>query len=153
MLSFHFIIFCVIDSFFFFFFFFFLMIRRPPRSTLFPYTTLFRSALGHLGQQPGDAGVQRRGPEARFLLGPAGMGEGDVVGDVGRCHQAAVGGVQGRVGALAADVAADQVRPGHGTTTIFSPSPERMVSNASPILSRGNWWVTTGASSSRRRSR
>src|SRR6266853_2391724 len=28
---------------FFVFFFFFLMIRRPPRSTLFPYTTLFRS--------------------------------------------------------------------------------------------------------------
>src|SRR5438105_8079725 len=28
------------------FFFFFLMIRRPPRSTLFPYTTLFRSRLG-----------------------------------------------------------------------------------------------------------
>src|SRR5439155_20375156 len=26
-----------------FFFFFFLMLRRPPRSTLFPYTTLFRS--------------------------------------------------------------------------------------------------------------
>src|SRR3712207_7241765 len=30
--------------FFFLLFFFFLMIRRPPRSTLFPYTTLFRSA-------------------------------------------------------------------------------------------------------------
>src|SRR5215203_6993136 len=29
----------------FFRFFFFLMIRRPPRSTLFPYTTLFRSKL------------------------------------------------------------------------------------------------------------
>src|SRR5256885_13804869 len=29
-----------------FFFFFFLMIRRPPRSTLFPYTTLFRSYRG-----------------------------------------------------------------------------------------------------------
>src|SRR3712207_9310696 len=29
----------------YFFFFFFLMIRRPPRSTLFPYTTLFRSSL------------------------------------------------------------------------------------------------------------
>src|SRR3982750_5007431 len=29
----------------FLFFFFFLMIRRPPRSTLFPYTTLFRSIL------------------------------------------------------------------------------------------------------------
>src|SRR6266478_7585061 len=30
---------------FFFFFFFFLMLRRPPGSTLFPYTTLFRSFL------------------------------------------------------------------------------------------------------------
>src|SRR2546429_5590545 len=29
--------------------FFFLMIRRPPRSTLFPYTTLFRSELAVLG--------------------------------------------------------------------------------------------------------
>src|SRR2546425_1898945 len=41
---------------FFFFFFFFLMIRRPPRSTLFPYTTLFRSErLGHdreVGEAP-----------------------------------------------------------------------------------------------------
>src|ERR1039457_3305021 len=34
---------CVTLFVFFFFFFFFLMIRRPPRSTLFPYTTLFRS--------------------------------------------------------------------------------------------------------------
>src|SRR5256885_13222702 len=33
-------------------FLFFLMIRRPPRSTLFPYTTLFRSALaGGFGRQ------------------------------------------------------------------------------------------------------
>src|SRR5256885_10960744 len=31
------------------FFFFFLMIRRPPRSTLFPYTTLFRSVVAALG--------------------------------------------------------------------------------------------------------
>src|SRR5436189_2919241 len=30
-------------------FFFFLLIRRPPRSTLFPYTTLFRSGLPRLG--------------------------------------------------------------------------------------------------------
>src|SRR5882757_8870123 len=42
------------------FFFFFLMIRRPPRSTLFPYTTLFRSrqlqvVVAQLGQH-----VQRR---------------------------------------------------------------------------------------------
>src|SRR6185436_20700487 len=32
------------------FFFFFLMIRRPPRSTLFPYTTLFRSRSFRLGR-------------------------------------------------------------------------------------------------------
>src|SRR6201989_3686521 len=31
-------------------FFFFLMIRRPPRSTLFPYTTLFRSVAGQTCQ-------------------------------------------------------------------------------------------------------
>src|SRR5256886_7825278 len=31
--------------------FFFLMIRRPPRSTLFPYTTLFRSDPAQLGRQ------------------------------------------------------------------------------------------------------
>src|SRR2546426_6011596 len=37
-----------------FFFFFFLMIRRPPRSTLFPYTTLFRSHRPLQGlRQPG----------------------------------------------------------------------------------------------------
>src|SRR5258707_9137190 len=38
-----------------FFFFFFLMIRRPPRSTLFPYTTLFRSAAGTAGARPATA--------------------------------------------------------------------------------------------------
>src|SRR3712207_7520679 len=34
--------------------FFFLMIRRPPRSTLFPYTTLFRSDFGADTDRPGD---------------------------------------------------------------------------------------------------
>src|SRR2546430_11964355 len=33
-------------------FFFFLMIRRPPRSTLFPYTTLFRSGDGRQHLNP-----------------------------------------------------------------------------------------------------
>src|SRR5256885_13134974 len=32
------------------------MIRRPPRSTLFPYTTLFRSNKGRLGQEQGKQG-------------------------------------------------------------------------------------------------
>src|SRR5271169_3832147 len=50
---------------FFIFFFFFLMIRRPPRSTLFPYTTLFRS--------PGRARRSRPTSEPRYpgrLLAP-----------------------------------------------------------------------------------
>src|SRR3712207_8601089 len=48
-------------------YFFFLMIRRPPRSTLFPYTTLFRSRVE----------LERAGVE-RGLLSPAG---GDLGGD------------------------------------------------------------------------
>src|SRR2546421_4134996 len=62
-------------------FFFFLMIRRPPRSTLFPYTTLFRSFFvsdfhdergldpgmpGVLGDGPGEGG---RGPNAALQHG------------------------------------------------------------------------------------
>src|SRR3712207_8629823 len=39
------------------------MIRRPPRSTLFPYTTLFRSDLGPLADELG----QHRGHPARVL--------------------------------------------------------------------------------------
>src|SRR6266536_6667863 len=53
---------------FFFFFFFFLMIRRPPRSTLFPYTTLFRS--GRAGGADHHA-VLPGGPWLPALLGPA----------------------------------------------------------------------------------
>src|SRR5256885_13297899 len=37
-----------------YFFFFFLMIRRPPRSTLFPYTTLFRSRSGDRAAREAD---------------------------------------------------------------------------------------------------
>src|SRR2546422_6809853 len=59
-------------------FFFFLMIRRPPRSTLFPYTTLFRSVhdeAHHLllerrigrGHALRDAGVELLGAEPRPL--------------------------------------------------------------------------------------
>src|SRR2546426_485549 len=36
---------------------FFLMIRRPPRSTLFPYTTLFRSSVGRVAELGGGEGV------------------------------------------------------------------------------------------------
>src|SRR2546427_6656691 len=42
-----------------FLFFFFLMIRRPPRSTLFPYTTLFRSARASPARTPEARGAAR----------------------------------------------------------------------------------------------
>src|SRR5258708_37272797 len=42
------------------FFFFFLMIRRPPRSTLFPYTTLFRSVFSQSGPYAMMAGEMRK---------------------------------------------------------------------------------------------
>src|SRR2546422_4480289 len=46
------------------FFFFFLMIRRPPRSTLFPYTTLFRSRRDREGHGRSASGGARRGRDA-----------------------------------------------------------------------------------------
>src|SRR5256885_9181648 len=63
------------------FFFFFLMIRRPPRSTLFPYTTLFRSSPVGREQCPGDRGslgagcpvacaLRRHPPGGRGAAGP-----------------------------------------------------------------------------------
>src|SRR5438874_6735822 len=44
-----------------YFLFFFLMIRRPPRSTLFPYTTLFRSLSAHWRHRPLFSGDEVRG--------------------------------------------------------------------------------------------
>src|SRR5260370_17373845 len=45
-----------------FFSFFFLMIRRPPRSTLFPYTTLFRSNLKSRLQPRSSASIEQVSP-------------------------------------------------------------------------------------------
>src|SRR3712207_8092427 len=67
----------------FFSLFFFLMIRRPPRSTLFPYTTLFRSARANedaqlrrprrrVGSAPAGRAARdaaRRGPQCRAVQG------------------------------------------------------------------------------------
>src|SRR2546422_1991982 len=44
------------------FHFFFLMIRRPPRSTLFPYTTLFRSQRRAVADVAGAGGVRPHQP-------------------------------------------------------------------------------------------
>src|SRR3712207_7857763 len=52
-------------------FFFFLMIRRPPRSTLFPYTTLFRSCPEIGARRPRGIGLALRVVQ----LGPFGCGQ------------------------------------------------------------------------------
>src|SRR5256885_12650477 len=69
-------------------FFFFLMIRRPPRSTLFPYTTLFRSArppAGHccersVGGRAGHAVLAGRGWLRRSRGRPHGCGRRRLAG-------------------------------------------------------------------------
>src|SRR2546428_10036054 len=58
--------------------FFFLMIRRPPRSTLFPYTTLFRSAVGQGHGLHGAGGADALGAE-----GQVGGRQGDSRSDAG----------------------------------------------------------------------
>src|SRR6185295_17880341 len=50
--------------------FFFLMIRRPPRSTLFPYTTLFRSVLVHAAIDDVDVAGRVEAGERHRLRGP-----------------------------------------------------------------------------------
>src|SRR2546422_6426719 len=61
-------------------FFFFLMIRRPPRSTLFPYTTLFRSQGSPGGRAPEGRHARvpgRPSPGARGLSRGGAAGPGD----------------------------------------------------------------------------
>src|SRR6266496_4883127 len=61
------------------FFFFFLMIRRPPRSTLFPYTTLFRSPRTPGSRPPArpPAGARSRSRRRRDGPGRAARPPGD----------------------------------------------------------------------------
>src|SRR5207249_11514228 len=59
------------------FIFFFLIIPRPPRSTLFPYTTLFRSIIG-LHRLPARL-VGQRGPPALHARGDAGAVGADLL--------------------------------------------------------------------------
>src|SRR3712207_7772769 len=61
-------------------FFFFLMIRRPPRSTLFPYTTLFRSGAGGAGDPARGRAQLAAAPDAARRRPPGGgrsAGDGD----------------------------------------------------------------------------
>src|SRR5256885_2751683 len=73
------------------------MIRRPPRSTLFPYTTLFRS--GQIDDQPVGRLISRRRPgrgEPEIEVGEAGLeagrrrGQEPAAGRLGRKGEGAV---------------------------------------------------------------
>src|SRR2546430_12612411 len=56
---------------YYYFFFFFLMIRRPPRSTLFPYTTLFRSKIFGAGEKATQLCSQASAASVMLSLGSA----------------------------------------------------------------------------------
>src|SRR3712207_8395962 len=76
--------------------FFFLMIRRPPRSTLFPYTTLFRSLddAGHLAR-PRRHHHNLVGQEHRLVDVVSDEYAGDA-GRLGDAHELEVHGLAGR---------------------------------------------------------
>src|SRR3712207_8336333 len=69
---------CVVE------YFFFLMIRRPPRSTLFPYTTLFRSDVDLRARERLRLVLSRHGGHDAALLGQRGE---DHVGPHGRSEE------------------------------------------------------------------
>src|ERR1039458_10677243 len=74
------------------------MIRRPPRSTLFPYTTLFRSEVDRVGVAADAAGAEQRGvlraePARGRAAGGAALGSGK------RAAQLPVGAVDAVQGA------------------------------------------------------
>src|SRR2546426_4132306 len=74
-------------------FFFFLMIRRPPRSTLFPYTTLFRSLFCVAAVTVGTAvAFAFHDPILALLLRPL-PAQANALGNLGGGHRIAVTGV------------------------------------------------------------
>src|SRR3712207_8393521 len=68
--------------------FFFLMIRRPPRSTLFPYTTLFRSPLGGGPAQEAER-VRVEGADQRLVHDAARVAGDAGLDAVAQCRGAA----------------------------------------------------------------
>src|SRR3712207_9402413 len=81
------------------------MIRRPPRSTLFPYTTLFRSQLTGVGELHQPLVRHRPPEEVRQAVGQGMVvqlaGRFDVVEEIGRAEGGAVGPAHRRLEAVA----------------------------------------------------
>src|SRR5256885_9903719 len=87
------------------FIFFFLMIRRPPRSTLFPYTTLFRSVLCYYGD--GSFGMTAFDMETANRFGVpyiAVIGNNSAMNQIRYGQLAKYGDQRGNVGNLLGDV-------------------------------------------------
>src|SRR2546430_6020256 len=120
------------------------MIRRPPRSTLFPYTTLFRSRAElaqravELGRQPGDGGehviADGRGPGDGRGEGPAvvaaGIGAGQFLAAPER-GQRGVGDLGGTVLAAVFGHGAPAVA-GRGAGTVAGPRAGRVAAAGIP---------------------
>src|SRR3712207_9448929 len=87
-------------------FFFFLMIRRPPRSTLFPYTTLFRSGLARIRDAHGGGalagfGSAKGSNEEAYLfqkLVRTGFGTNNVDHCTRLCHASSVAALMEGIG-------------------------------------------------------
>src|SRR3989449_7659642 len=101
-------------------FFFFLMIRRPPRSTLFPYTTLFRSRAQQLGHR-----AQLLQPHPHALLADAARPEPHDQ------HAVAVGRRRRLVDALGEDVGRGRA---HRVVSVSPPS----TTSVWPVIQRAS---------------
>src|SRR2546422_6913806 len=88
------------------------MIRRPPRSTLFPYTTLFRSSVEVVGE-----GIVGREPRALFILSARAVEVSDLRQRQPQ-KQAGSGGVRVLLGKLAGEGTG---RSGKNTAEIQAP--------------------------------
>src|SRR5574341_769293 len=114
---------------FFFSFLFFLMIRRPPRSTLFPYTTLFRASGPVLRRHTGLATTQ-------VLAGGAGSG----VSPASTRRRSWASCASGPVLRRHTGLATTQVLPGGAGSGVFRASTSRRpwasCASARPLCAR-----------------
>src|SRR3712207_8587385 len=101
------------------------MIRRPPRSTLFPYTTLFRSRLVALGHH---LALQRRAPEVGLDDDRAHADLGERVGQLGDAGRLALA----LLGAGDGDRA--QLAPARGALEVGAQDPVRLAERGDRVV-------------------
>src|SRR3712207_7908900 len=104
--------------------FFFLMIRRPPRSTLFPYTTLFRSAPGGVRLRPR---LPRTAQGSGDRLGHRAAGRGGVGAEPGGAARSEehTSELQSRQYLVCRLLLEKKKKSYHGSSTIQTPKDAR----------------------------